>query len=142
MSFTFVRFKQSRFLQIRNRFHRLSRPDENNAQIMACLRISWLDAERCLHDTYTQEFSLDRIADAAGLSKYYLERVFKKATGLPPHTYVLMLRIEAAKKLLASSSMPIAEIAMELGFSDQSHFTNAFKRRTGFTPQAYRLGTK
>jgi len=95
-----------------------------------------------LHDTYTQEFSLDRIADAAGLSKYYLERVFKKATGLPPHTYVLMLRIEAAKKLLASSSMPIAEIAMELGFSDQSHFTNAFKRRTGFTPQAYRLGTK
>jgi AraC family transcriptional regulator len=95
-----------------------------------------------LHDTYAQEFSLDRIAAAAGLSKYYLERVFKKATGLPPHTYMLMLRIEAAKKLLASSSMPIAEIAMELGFSDQSHFTNAFKRRTGFTPQTYRLGTK
>ena len=95
-----------------------------------------------LHDTYAQAFSLDRIAAAAGLSMYYLERVFKRATGLPPHTYMLMLRIEAAKKLLASSSIPIAEIAMELGFSDQSHFTNAFKRRTGFTPQSYRLGIK
>jgi AraC family transcriptional regulator len=53
-----------------------------------------------------------------------------------------VLRLEAAKQLLASSPLPIAQIAMELGFSDQSHFTNAFKRRIGVTPRSYRLGTK
>jgi AraC family transcriptional regulator len=93
-----------------------------------------------LHDNFSRDFSLESIAAAANLSKFYLERVFKKATGLSPHSYMLMLRVERAKQLLSSSPNPIVEIAMELGFSDQSHFTNVFKRMTGFTPNAYRLG--
>jgi AraC family transcriptional regulator len=95
-----------------------------------------------LHANFSRDFSLDSIAAAANLSKFYLERVFKKATGLSPHSYMLVLRVERAKQLLSLSSKPIVEIAVELGFSDQSHFTNVFKRMTGFTPHAYRLGTK
>jgi len=95
-----------------------------------------------LQSNFNQEFSLDHIATVAGLSKYYLERVFKKATGLSPHSYMLMLRVQAAQRLLASSARPIVDIAMDLGFSDQSHFTNVFKKLTGITPHNYRLGSK
>lgn len=95
-----------------------------------------------LHDNFNRDFSLDSLAASANLSKFYLERIFKKATGLSPHTYMLVLRIERAKQLLSSSSKPILDIAIEMGFSDQSHFTNVFKRFTGFTPHAFRLGAK
>jgi AraC family transcriptional regulator len=88
---------------------------------------------------WTEKFSLDRVAEASGLSKYYLDRLFKLATGVSPLSYVIALRLDGAKHLLATSTRPITEIALELGFSDQSHFTNVFKRFTGVTPAAYRL---
>lgn len=93
-----------------------------------------------LQDNYTHPFSLCGMAAEAGLSKYHLERVFKEAVGLPPHTYMLMLRIERAKQLLATTTKPIAEIALDLGFSHQSHLSNVFKRLAGVTPGSYRLG--
>lgn len=94
-----------------------------------------------LHDNYTREFSLERMALAAGLSKYYLDRTFKKATGMRPHAYMVNLRVEEAKRLLSSTVKPAAEIALELGFSDQSHFSNVFKQFSGWTPQAFRMAT-
>lgn len=92
-----------------------------------------------LHDTYTQEFSLEKLSEVAELSKYYLDRVFKKAIGLGPHMYMIALRMERAKELLASTSRPLADIALELGFSDQSHFSNTFRQFTGLSPRAYRI---
>jgi AraC-like DNA-binding protein len=92
-----------------------------------------------LQETYTQEFSLERVSAAAQLSKYHLERVFKKATGLRLHNYVVMLRVERAKEILARTSRPMADVALELGFSDQSHFSNVFKQSTGLSPRGYRL---
>jgi AraC family transcriptional regulator len=92
-----------------------------------------------LQENYAQEFDLDRIAAVAGLSKYHLERAFKRATGLTLHTYMVMLRLERAKHSLGSTAKSIVEIALELGFSDQSHFTNVFRRFVGVTPHAYRL---
>jgi AraC-like DNA-binding protein len=87
----------------------------------------------------TDGFDLGRIAEASGLSKYHLDRIFKQSTGLTPSRYVTTLRLDKAKHLLTDSSRPIVEIALELGFSDQSHFTNVFKRFTSVTPKAYRL---
>jgi len=92
-----------------------------------------------LRETYTQEFSLERVSAAAQLSKYHLERVFKKATGLCLHNYVVMLRVERAKDILAGTSRPIADIALELGFADQSHFSNVFKQTTGLSPRSFRM---
>ncbi len=95
-----------------------------------------------LQDTYTLEFDLDRLAKVAGLSKYYLIRAFKRAVGLSPHQYIFQLRVERAKNMLASTSKSMVDISMELGFFDQSHFSNAFKRFTGICPLAYRIATK
>ena len=92
-----------------------------------------------LQDTYTQEFSLERVSAAAQVSKYHLERVFKKTTGLRLHNYMKMLRVERAKEVLARTSRPIADIALELGFADQSHFSNVFKQVTGLSPRGYRM---
>jgi AraC-like DNA-binding protein len=95
-----------------------------------------------LCENYMEQFSLDQLSAAAGLSKYYLVRTFKKMTGVSPHSYAMMLRLEKTKRLLANSSKPIAEIAIEMGFSDHSHFCCFFKKHTGMTPQAFRLGSK
>jgi AraC-like DNA-binding protein len=90
-----------------------------------------------LRDNFREKFDLERIAQAAGLSKYYLERVFKRSTGLQLHTYMMMLRIDRARQLLRYTRKPIADIALDLGFSDQSHFTNSFKRLTGASPRSF-----
>jgi AraC family transcriptional regulator len=91
-----------------------------------------------LQDTFTEEFDLERVSVAANLSKYHLDRVFKRATGLRPNAYVAMLRVDRAKNLLAHTSSPIADIALNLGFADQSHFSNVFKQFSGLSPRAYR----
>jgi AraC family transcriptional regulator len=93
-------------------------------------------------DNCSREFNLDQIAAVAGLSKYHLERVFKRATGLNLHTYMVLVRLDRAKQVLSATSRPIAEIALDFGFSDQSHFTNVFRRFVGLTPHAYRLATR
>ena len=95
-----------------------------------------------LRDSYRLEFDLDGLAKVAGLSKYYLEKVFKETVGLSPHQYISQLRVERAKNMLASTSKSMVDISMELGFFDQSHFSNAFKGFTGISPLAYRIATK
>ena len=63
---------------------------------------------------------------------------FKAATGMRPHEYLLRQRIERAKELLAGSQPPLAEIALEVGFKAQAHFTTVFARIVGETPNAWR----
>lgn len=91
----------------------------------------WLDAH-CREDV-----SLDALARVAGLSPFHLTRCFTAALGLPPHAYLLGARVHLAKALLAGP-MRLADIAAEVGFSDQPHFTHAFRRLTGLTPGRYR----
>lgn len=59
---------------------------------------------------------------------------FKKVTGYSPHQYVLKLRIEESKRLFRENEMTASEIAIHLGFNDQSHFTRHFKKIIGMTP--------
>lgn len=80
--------------------------------------------------------TLDDLARAAGLSRYHLLRVFKKATGLTPHAYRTQLRIEHAKVLLRAGRAP-ADVAQDCGFADQAHFANRFRHFTGATPGQY-----
>lgn len=82
--------------------------------------------------------TLAELADEAGLSRFHFARAFKESTGLPPHRYVTMRRIERAKELLRDPRKSLAEIALETGFSSQSHFTGRFHEATGSTPLRYR----
>lgn len=79
---------------------------------------------------------LEDLAGTAGLSPHHFLRVFKEATGLPPHAYQLQQAIEHAKELLAGGA-PISRAALDAGFADQSHFSRLFRQFTGATPRQY-----
>jgi AraC family transcriptional regulator len=83
--------------------------------------------------------TLELMAAAAHLSVYHFARQFKAATGMPPHQYVIARRVERAKQLLqTSTTLTVAEVAANAGFSDQSQLSHHFKRLVGVTPQQFR----
>jgi AraC-like DNA-binding protein len=85
----------------------------------------------------TEDLSLGRVADIAGFSEVYFHNCFKASTGQTLHAYVEMQRIKMAANMLVSSDRTLTEIAYECGFSSQSYFSYAFKRRMGVTPREY-----
>lgn len=85
-----------------------------------------------------RKLTLDELASEVGMSVATFCRHFKQTTGLPPYKYVLRTRVELAKKALRKRSHPLSEIALSLGFYDQSQFANTFRRLVGLSPRAYR----
>lgn len=86
-----------------------------------------------IQQNYQEEFSLQDIARHCHLSPYYLIRQFKKSYGLSPFQYLRNYRVEKAKELF-QSNFSITEIALEVGFFDQSHFLRNFKKTEGVSP--------
>jgi AraC-like DNA-binding protein len=85
-----------------------------------------------------KQLRLSDLAECVGLSPDQFSVVFRNATKMSPHRFVVSQRIERAKLLLRSNSAPLAGLAVTLGFSSQSHFTQAFRKATGLTPMRYR----
>jgi AraC family transcriptional regulator len=83
---------------------------------------------------------LAQLAAAVGLSTYHFARAFKLTTGETPHSYIGRRRIEEARRLLRETRLPIAEIAVRVGFSSQAHLTTRFREVTGVTPARFRRG--
>jgi AraC-like DNA-binding protein len=81
--------------------------------------------------------SLHALAEAVGANRFVLLRTFRRRFGVPPHAFVLRLRIERARAMLARG-VDIAQIAQSLGFADQSHLTRVFTRAVGVPPAGYR----
>lgn len=77
------------------------------------------------------------LAGQAGLSAWHLIRVFRKATGLTPHAWLVDRRVHHARELLRAGESP-SHIAVQCGFADQAHLTRSFKARLGVTPGQYR----
>lgn len=90
-----------------------------------------------INEYVTENFSLKDVANAVGLSPYHFSRMFKQSAGQPPHRYHLKCRVERARELLLRGELTPSEIASEVGFSDQSHFTFHFKRAYGMTPKLF-----
>ena len=84
------------------------------------------------------EITLTELADVAGLSPHYFLQIFRNTFGMTPHRYLLSERIKEAKDLLRRDHGSISEIGLDLGFSDQSHFTRTFRRLTGTTPRRFK----
>jgi AraC-like DNA-binding protein len=81
--------------------------------------------------------SLEELAATVNLSPFHFARVFRRATGMPPHTWLMQQRIAQARALLQNGCLPL-EVAMQLGFADQSHLSRQFKQVYGVGPAAYR----
>lgn len=90
-----------------------------------------------LHANLTADIGLDDVAQASGCDRFRLTRAFKQAFGLPPHAYLIQLRLARARQLLGRGLAP-ADIAADLGFADQSHLGRWFRRAYGVTPAYYR----
>ncbi|MGL4621281.1 MAG: helix-turn-helix domain-containing protein, partial [Chroococcidiopsis sp.] len=89
-----------------------------------------------------QDLSLDEIAGEVNLSTYHFARLFKQSTNLAPHQYQIRCRVERAKGLLQAGEMTIADIAIQVGFYDQSHLSRHFKRIVGVSPKVIQQNSK
>jgi AraC family transcriptional regulator len=91
-----------------------------------------------IHAHLDRELSLAEVAGVVNISPTYFANLFKRATGISPHQYVLQQRVERAKFLLLKTDLAIADVALQVGFSNQSHLTRHFKRLNGVTPKQVR----
>jgi AraC family transcriptional regulator len=87
--------------------------------------------------------TLEQMAAVVHLSPYHFARQFKATTGLPPYQYVIARRVERAQHLLrADDELSLVEVALRVGFSDQSKFSFHFKRIVGVTPRQFLLSAR
>lgn len=84
-----------------------------------------------------EDIPLQTLSELVKLSRSYFSRAFKISTGLAPHRWLLQARIRKAKQLLLEADHPLAQIAIEVGFADQAHFTRTFRREVGESPGAW-----
>jgi AraC family transcriptional regulator len=85
-----------------------------------------------------QTVALAAVAEEVHVSYFHFSRAFKQSTGVSPNVYMIEQRIDRAKKLLTETDLPIAEIALRVGFASQSHFTTTFRRLAWATPKSFR----
>jgi transcriptional regulator GlxA family with amidase domain len=70
----------------------------------------------------------------AGLSRDHFARAFHQSVGMPPHSYLLRRRLDHVEQMLKETQLPLSQIALATGFSDQSHLARHFRRQTGMSP--------
>jgi len=107
----------------------LMKDDKQNQQPIELIR-------NHIHENYLTDLSVQQLAQQVNMTEYNLVRKFKKSYHLPPRQYLLNLRIEKAKKLLAQQ-LSSTQVAYQTGFFDQSHFIRHFKRFIGITPKQF-----
>ncbi len=90
-----------------------------------------------IKDSLETNITLDELAINSNLSKYHFLRIFKNSTGITPHQYILIQRIEKSKDLILKG-MNLCDVAQTTGFADQSHLIRNFKKIYGYTPNIFK----
>ncbi|NER24030.1 MAG: helix-turn-helix transcriptional regulator [Symploca sp. SIO1C2] len=93
-------------------------------------------AKEYLHNNFNYSISLEQLVQITSINLSYLIRIFRQATGMPPYTYLNQIRMRKAKQCLRKG-MSIANTAIAVGMSDQSHLNHYFKKMFGITPGYY-----
>ncbi|MEK8129087.1 AraC family transcriptional regulator [Paenibacillus filicis] len=91
-----------------------------------------------INEHFSEEFSLDRLAESLHLSPYYASHLFSRETGCTLSQYVMAHRIRESRLLLSTTDLTIAQIGQQIGFKSSAYFVKSFKSKMGITPQAYR----
>jgi AraC family transcriptional regulator len=95
-------------------------------------------AKQAIRENLDGSIPLNLIARECGLSPSHFTRAFAISVGQPPHQWLLEQRVDMARQLLSESPLPLADIAIQCGFADQSHFTRVFSDRAGLSPGRWR----
>ncbi len=90
-----------------------------------------------LHDEFAESLSLESLAREVGLSKFHVARCFKEATGVPPHQYQKLLRLQHARRQI-ELGLCVRETAALCGFADESHLSRSFRNWLGVSPGVWR----
>ena len=90
-----------------------------------------------LHQHYAELLSRQQVADAVGVNQDYLSRIFHQELGLSPWAYLNRYRILQAKTLLRSTSLPITDVALKVGFDNPAYFSRVFRQSVGCSPRAF-----
>src|SRR5262245_16891839 len=91
-----------------------------------------------LHAHHATPLTLDALARQASLSRYHFLRLFREAFGQTPHQYLIRVRLERAKTLLAAGNDPVTEVCFAVGFSSLGSFSTLFNQRVGCSPSGWR----
>lgn len=93
----------------------------------------------CIEARLAEPIQVRELADEIHMSPFHFARMFKLSTGHAPHAYITRQRMDRARSLLATTQLPLLEVAARVGYQTQAHFTGVFHRYVGTTPRVYRL---
>ncbi len=99
-------------------------------------------ARRYMEENYPSDVSLTILAKLTHMNAYHLIHLFKQETGMSPIQYLLRYRMEVAKQILATTTLPMVDIAEKVGYKSETYFQNLFKKTTGISPGKYRLSCR
>lgn len=92
-----------------------------------------------INERLTENLNLNELAAVVGLSRGYFSKAFKTTFGISPYNYILVQRVELAKRRMLSEAVPLSRIALETGWADQAHLSRMFRRTVGVSPAKWRM---
>jgi AraC family transcriptional regulator len=122
------------------RHNQCGTPEREPTQLRGLSSTQMQRIEDYIEANLSEVIPIRRLSAHSRLSVSHFVRLFRRATGVSPHQYVLRRRVERARRMLTETDEPIAQVALACGFSHQEHLTNIFKRQVGLTPTGVRRG--
>ncbi|VVE21037.1 helix-turn-helix domain-containing protein [Pandoraea anhela] len=113
------------------------RPGQTDCRADTSRRIPDIILDK-IHEEFWRPLTLSELSGDAGRSELQFLREFSRTLGMTPHAYVMETRVQAARRMLTETDAPLSIVAVECGFSHQSHMGRVFRMSLGVTPQQYR----